>query len=206
MTDRAITPLVEQPDTRQPGSGFGLIPWRRPSILAPLVDAVVAARDYFSPGTDDVPTSTEPMDMPVAKTPEEPMPPPVEATPSSARMEAAVRKAAGAKAKAREAKAALKQSKKAFRLARKAAKAARKEVEALQAAIARAEERAATAAKRVRATRRAPKSETSPPRAAAKPARRTRRASTTPGQEVVYTEPLATPADTAEGSRSTTSS
>jgi hypothetical protein len=188
--------------------------------LASFVDAVYAVRDFFLYGVDEVPTSRvaqnsrakEPMKMPVAKAPVKMLLPEADATPSSARLEAAVRKAASAKTKARDAKAALKKARKGFRLARKAAKAARKEVDALQAAITRAEEKAAAAAKRARATRRAPK--TDPSRAAAnatprppagtKPVRKTRRASssTHAGADVVYAEPLATPTDTFDGSPS----
>jgi len=143
------------------------------------------------------------MKMPVAKAKE--LLPEAEPTPSSARLEAAVRKAASAKAKARDAKAALKKAKKGFRIARKAAKAARKEVDALQAAITRAEEKAAAAARRARATRRAPKADVSRPAANAtprppvttKPVRKTRRASSSahPDADVLDVEPLATPTD-----------
>ncbi len=207
-----MLPFIDQPDTRQPRLAVTLISWRWPAIWAPFVDAVYAARDFFLYGTD----AKEAMKMPVAKAPAKIPLPTLEAAPSSARLEAAVRKAASAKAKARDAKAALKRAKKGFRLARKAAKAARKEVAALQAAITSAEERAAAAAKRARAARRAPKAD--PARATAiatprrpvtpKPARKTRRAasSTQPGPEVVYTEALATPTDTVDDSPSATSS
>jgi hypothetical protein len=211
-----LSPMDLKSYTQQPGLVYSLIPWRRPAILAPLVNAVFAARDFFIHGTDDVPTSKEPMKMPVPKAPVKILLPSVEATPSSARLEAAVRKAASAKAKARDAKAALKEAKKGFRLARKAAKAARKEVDALQAAITRAEERAAAAAKRARATQRAPKTGLSRAAAGAtprppttpKPGRKTRRAAPTTdsGSDVVYTEALATPSDTFERSPSDTSS
>ncbi len=209
MTERAISPVLDQPDERQPGSGFGLIPWR-PSILAPFVGAAFAARNFLIRGTDEVPSSKEPLSMPVAPAPAKPPPP----SASSARLEAAVRKAAGAKGKAREAKAALKKAKKSFRLARKAAKAARKEVEALQAAITRAEARAAAAAKRARTTRRAPKTgpstaagSTAPRLPVAPKPRKARRAaaSTHPGSDV-YTEPLATPSETSGGPSSLTAS
>jgi len=153
--------------------------------------------------------------MSVAKAPAKKPLPEAEATPSSARLEAAVRKAASAKAKARDAKAALKKAKKGFRLARKAAKAARKEADALQAAITRAEEKAAAAAKRARAARRAPRKNLSSATATTlqplpvtpKPVRKTRRASssTHPDADVVYTEALATPTDTLDGSPSATS-
>lgn len=204
-TEKAIVPLTDRRNARQPGVAFGLIPWRRPAILTPFVDAVYAARDYFTHRTDDVATSKEPIAMPVARKSEKKPRPTVEATPSSARLESAVRKAASAKTKARDAKADLKRAKKAFRLARKAAKAARKEVAALQAAIAAAEERVAAATKRARTTRRAPKTDgstaaanTAPrPPAAAKSTRRTRPAPASDGSDatVVYTEALATPAD-----------
>jgi len=135
--------------------------------------------------------------MPLAKAPAKDPRPVAEATPSHARLEAAVRKAAGAKAKARNAKAALKKAKKSFRVARKAAKAARKDLQALQAAITSAEERAAAAAKRASTTRRAPKTELVRAGTKETPARATRRASSPPHSdaEVVYTEALATPTD-----------
>ena len=197
---------------------------QRLAIWTPFVAAVSAARDFFLSGVDEGPTSSdaqdsqakEPMKMPVAKAPAKKPLPKAEATPSSARLEAAVRKAAVTKTKARNAKAALKKAKKGFRLARKAAKVARKEVDALQAKITRAEEKAAAAARKSRATRRAPKTDLS--RAAAnttprppvtpKPVRKTRRASpsTHPGADVVYTEALAIPTDTLDGSPSATSS
>jgi hypothetical protein len=189
---------------------------RRASMLAPLVDVVFAARNFFIRGTDDVPAAQEPIEMPVAKARKKIPRPAVEVAPADARLEAAVRKAAGAKAKAREAKTELKQAKKAFRIARKAAKTARKDVEALQAAITRAEDRAAAAAKRARSTRRA--ATTALPRAAgsatprspatAKPTRATRRPAPSTGSdpEVVYTEALATPAEPSDGSPSDASS
>jgi hypothetical protein len=200
------------------------IPGRRLAIWAPFLAAVSAARDFFLSGVEEVPTSSdslnsqakEPMKMPVARSPAKKPLPKAEATPSSARLEAAVRKAAVAKTKARNAKAALKKAKKGFRLARKAAKAARKEADALQAAITRAEEKAAAAARKSRATRLAPKADLS--RAAAnttprppvtpRPVRKTRRgsSSTHPGAGVVYTEALATPTDTLDGLPSATSS
>lgn len=184
-------------------------------MWAPVVDAVYAARDFFY-GADDVPTSLavesspakEAMNMPVAKAPAKHPRPVAEATPSDARLEAAVRKAAGAKAKARTAKAVLKKAKKAFRVARKAAKAARKDVQALQAALISAKERAAAAAKRARTTRRAPKTELARAEAKKAPARKARRASPSAhsDSEVVYTEALATPTDTDDGSPAPTSS
>lgn len=154
--------------------------------------------------------------MIVAKAPATKPLPEAEATPTSARLEAAVRKAAVAKTRARNAKAALKKAKKGFRLARKAAKAARKEADALQAAFTRAEEKAAAVARKSRATRRAPQTDlsrvaanTTPrPPGAPKPVRKTRRASSSihPDADVVYTEALATPTDTLDGSPSATSS
>jgi len=214
-TGSAISPFVDQPIIRRPSLVFKLLPWRRPAMWAPVVDAVYAARDFFY-GTDDVPTSLaaqsspaqEPMNTPVAKTPAKDPRAVAETTPAHARLEAAVGKAAGAKAKARDAKAVLKKAKKAFRVARKAAKAERKDLQALQAALTSAEERAAAAAKRARTTRRAPK--TGLARAGTKetPARQTRRASSSghSDAEVVYTEALATPTDTPEGSPAPTSS
>jgi hypothetical protein len=199
------------------------IPWRWLAIWTPFVAAVSAARDFFLSGVDEVPTSRdsqdsqakEPMKMPVAKAPAKGPLPRAEATPSSARLDAAVRKAAVTKTKARNAKAAFKKAKKGFRLARKAAKAARKEVDALREAITRAEDKAAAAAKKARAASRGPKTDLS--RAAAnttprppvtpKPVRKTRRgsSSTHPGAGVVYTEALAIPTDTLDGSPSATS-
>ena len=223
-TDSAIFPFIDQPNIGRPGLVLKLLPWRRPALWAPFVDAVYAVREFFVYGVDQVPTlrvaqnsrAKEPMKMPVAKAPAKMPLPAAEATPSSTRLEAAVRKAASAKAKARDAKAALKKAKKGFRLARKAAKAARKEVEALQAAITKAEEKATAAAKRARATRRAPKTDlsraaatvTPRPPATPRPVRKTRRvaSSTHPGADVVYTEALATPTDTVDELPSATSS
>ncbi len=144
--------------------------------------------------------------MPVAKAPVKDSRPVPEATPGHARLEAAVRKAAGAKAKAREAKAELKKAKKVFRVARKAAKAARKDLQALQAIITNAEERAVAAAERAR--RRTPKTELARPGTKETPARQTRRASSSAHSdaELVYTEALATPTDTLEGPPPPTSS
>ena len=201
-----------------------VIPWRRPAIWVPFLDAVYAARDFFLYGVDEVPTSRasqdsqakEPMKMIVARAPATKPLPKAEATSSSARLEAAVRKAAVAKTKARNAKTALKKAKMSFRLARKAAKAARKEVDALQEAITRAEEKAAAAARKSRATRRAPQTDlsrvaanTTPrPPGTPKPVRKTRRASSSirPDADVVYSEALATPTDTLDGSPSATAS
>ncbi len=214
QTGSAIS-LIDQPNTTRPGLVVTTGPWR-PAILAPFVHAVSAVRDFFLHGADEALTSRvaqnpreeEPMKISAGNAPAKTPLPAAAATPSTVRLEAAVRKAANAKAKARDAKAALKKAKKGFRLARKAAKAARKEVEALQATITRVEEKAAAAARRARATRRAPK--TDPARAAAdatpgppvatKPVRKTRRAapSTHPDADVVCVEPLATPSDPRE--------
>jgi len=100
-TGSAISPFVDQPNARRPDLVFKLLAWRRPAMWAPVVNAIYAARDFFY-GADDVPTSLavqslpakERMSMPVAKAPAKTRLPSVEATPSSARLEAAVRKAA----------------------------------------------------------------------------------------------------------------
>ncbi len=218
-----MTAERESDSPPRPGLVFNLIPWRRPTVWTPVVDAVYAARDLFLSGADEgtltlaVESSPaqEPVDMAVAKAPAKAPRSEADATPSRARLEAAVRKAATTKAQSREAKAALKSAKKEFRLARKAAKAARKDLEALQAVITSAEERAAAAAKRARTTKRVRKTDQTSPAAAKttppappKPARKTRRAAAPARSdaEVVYTEPLATSPDTLDGSSSTTSS
>jgi hypothetical protein len=118
-TGSAIFSFIDQPNIGRPGRVLKLLPWRRPALWAPFVDAVYAVREFFLDGVDQDPTlgvaqnsgAKEPMKMPVAKA--KVLLPEAEAAPSSARLEAAVRKAASAKAKARDAKAALRKPRRA---------------------------------------------------------------------------------------------